>query len=246
MSRPPFIFPTPLGPWVAALVALLAMSSCQSRGGRGAGAETDTTGSTAMPGSVPAPVSRRAPQTFVYECDGDTAITVRVEGDTAWVFSPRGTVALPRVRSASGTKYALDDDLYWNKGAEAFLQLHGRTYTGCVNNPREAVWEDAKLDGVDFRALGQEPGWLLEITRGRNIVLEADYGENRYVFPAAEPEVDAASGRMRYVTALPDHRLEVLIESEPCRDIMSGFPFPSTVTITLDGRTLRGCGRALH
>ncbi len=40
----------------------------------------------------------------------------------------------------------------------------------------DSVWHRAKLRGVAFRAIGQEPGWLLEITNGTEILLVTDYG----------------------------------------------------------------------
>jgi len=39
------------------------------------------------------------------------------------------------------------------------------------------VWQQAKLRGVSFRAIGQEPGWLLEITDSSEILLVTDYGK---------------------------------------------------------------------
>ena len=45
------------------------------------------------------------------------------------------------------------------------------------------VWHAAKLRGVAFRAIGQEPGWLLEITNGEEILLVTDYGKNKKSYP---------------------------------------------------------------
>jgi len=36
----------------------------------------------------------------------------------------------------------------------------------CRNNRAMAICVDAKLRGVDFRAVGNEPGWNLEISAG--------------------------------------------------------------------------------
>jgi uncharacterized membrane protein len=41
------------------------------------------------------------------------------------------------------------------------------------------------------------------------------------------------------------HRLTVEIAPRRCHDAMSGEPFPAAVTVTIDGRELRGCGRSL-
>lgn len=38
----------------------------------------------------------------------------------------------------------------------------------------------------------------------------------------------------------------VQIEGTACRDSMSGERFESTVTVTLNGKSYRGCGHALH
>jgi uncharacterized membrane protein len=104
------------------------------------------------------------------------------------------------------------------------------------------VWHAAKLRGVAFRAIGQEPGWLLEITNGEEILLVTDYGKSRNVYPYVEPQEDKASRK----TIFPvDDNISVLIEGKSCTDVMSGESFEVTVTVTLGERTLQGCGRAL-
>jgi hypothetical protein len=40
------------------------------------------------------------------------------------------------------------------------------------------VWHAAKLRGVAFRAIGQEPGWLLEMTTGEKILGAGNWGAN--------------------------------------------------------------------
>jgi uncharacterized membrane protein len=39
------------------------------------------------------------------------------------------------------------------------------------------------------------------------------------------------------------HRLTIVIEDVPCTDAMSGEAFPRSVSVTLDSKTLRGCGK---
>ncbi|MDH3713689.1 MAG: hypothetical protein OET44_07575 [Gammaproteobacteria bacterium] len=106
------------------------------------------------------------------------------------------------------------------------------------------VWHKAKLRGVSFRAIGQEPGWLLEITDGQEILLVTDYGNNRSSLPYVEPVVYREQHRTEFV--LEDHGTTIEIRGEPCQDVMSGEEFAVSVTITLPDRTLQGCGRALH
>ena len=106
------------------------------------------------------------------------------------------------------------------------------------------VWHKAKLKGVSFRAIGQEPGWLLEITTGTELLLVTDYGETRTAYPYVEPEVEPEQRRTRYVTG--DGDFVVRIEGKDCTDVMSGEQFSVTVTVELGERQLSGCGRALH
>ena len=104
------------------------------------------------------------------------------------------------------------------------------------------VWYKAKLRGVAFRAIGQEPGWLLEITNGEEILLVTDYGKNRNAFPYVEPQEDKAARKTVFQV---NNSTSVLIEGKPCTDSMSGESFEVTVTVALGEKKLRGCGRAL-
>jgi len=106
------------------------------------------------------------------------------------------------------------------------------------------VWHKAKLRGVSFRAIGQEPGWLLEITTGTEIFLSTDYGQTKTHYQYTEPEVDVENRRTHYMTG--DGDVEILIEGTNCMDVMSGEQFSVTVTVTLEYKRLSGCGRALH
>jgi uncharacterized membrane protein len=107
----------------------------------------------------------------------------------------------------------------------------------------ENVWHKAKLRGVAFRAVGQEPGWLLEITNGVEILLVTEYGSTRTSMPYVEPLVHQEERRTEYV--LEAYRTTVEIRGEPCTDVMSGESFEVTVTIFQPDRKLHGCGRAL-
>jgi putative lipoprotein len=104
-------------------------------------------------------------------------------------------------------------------------------------------WVEASGRGIDFRAVGQEPGWYLEIDNEHVMHLVYDYAERTATTPVPAPVV--SSEGVSYTAVTDAHRLAVVIEPRPCSDAMSGQPFPSTVTVTIDGRTLRGCGRSL-
>jgi putative lipoprotein len=106
------------------------------------------------------------------------------------------------------------------------------------------TWETARAAGVDFRGVGQEPGWIVDIYAQDRIVALLDYGQTRLEFPRSEPS-SPAEGATRYETQADGHTLAVTIRRAPCEDAMSGQPYPSTVEIVIDGRTLNGCGRSV-
>jgi putative lipoprotein len=104
------------------------------------------------------------------------------------------------------------------------------------------VWHKAKLRGVAFRAIGQEPGWLLEIKNGEEILVVTDYGQDKKSYAYVEPQEDKDARKTVFQV---DTDTRVLIEGKPCTDSMSGESFEVTVTVTRGGNTYKGCGRAL-
>lgn len=106
------------------------------------------------------------------------------------------------------------------------------------------VWHAAKLRGVAFRAIGQEPGWLLEMTTGEKILLVTDYGKTKTEYPYVEPEVYQDQGKS--VFSVRQDKFKLIIEGINCTDSMSGENFEVSVLIELDGKELKGCGRALY
>jgi uncharacterized membrane protein len=118
------------------------------------------------------------------------------------------------------------------------------TFTPEYDSPAaRAIWDEARQRGVWFRALGQEPGWFLEIFEGDRIVFVTDYGEREVVMPAPEPDRRPETRSTMYRVRTVEHTLTVLLVEEPCYDTMSGEPFSTTVTVTLDGAEYQGCGR---
>jgi len=105
------------------------------------------------------------------------------------------------------------------------------------------VWHKAKLRGVAFRAIGQEPGWFLEITDGTEIMLSTDYGQKINSYPYVDPIIYQEQRRTLYV--IDDENIEIEIRGQVCTDIMSGEEFAVSVTIRTADRELTGCGRAL-
>ena len=189
---------------------------------------------------------QKKPTTFVYECQSGYSFIVNIEGRMAWIFLPDQTVGLPKVTSASGTKYTDGRSTFWSKGNKATLERAGVVYKDCVNNPGKAIWEDAKLNGVDFRAVGNEPGWHLEITHDDELVFTRQYGKTAHVFSTPLPQIDESARKTKYLIQEKGHSLTVTILGVECRDTMIDVSYESTVTVVHDDKVYKGCGKALH
>lgn len=116
--------------------------------------------------------------------------------------------------------------------------------TAADNIARMPAWGEARAVGVDFRGVGQEPGWMIDVYQQNRILLLLDYGETLTEFPLPAPAYPQ-EGATRYETQANGQTLVVTIRRFPCQDAMSGEAFPSTVEITIGERTLNGCGRSV-
>ena len=72
-----------------------------------------------------------------------------------------------------------------------------------------------------------------------------DYGKSTAVTPAARAQVNSSTGTRTYHAAAEGNDLRVEIVPVRCTDAMSGREFPATVSVTLNGRSFRGCGEEL-
>jgi uncharacterized membrane protein len=92
-----------------------------------------------------------------------------------------------------------------------------------------------------FAGIGQEPGWLLEIDSTNTIRFSYDYAQRTVRVAAEAPTLDSAGARVWHVKN-DTTDLQVAVTTAACEDVMSGKPYPSTVTVTLNGQVYRGCG----
>jgi putative lipoprotein len=199
-------------------------------------------------GTQPPPVTdwnsdpRPIGKTLVYECADYEFVTRLGPGEMAIWLEDRYMV-LSQVRAASGVKYEEGDTVFWMKGEEASLLLDGQRFTGCQLNHARAPWEDARRRGVDFRAVGNEPGWHLEIQSGRQILFIGNYGMQRVMLP--DPGQQQVGDTLVYEAAGNGNELRVEISGETCTDTMKGDAFPASVLLHLNGIEYRGCGMTL-
>jgi uncharacterized membrane protein len=190
--------------------------------------------------------------TFVYRCDGmEHTIVVMTDGARGHLFSRQLSQSLQRQSDTPGYR---GEDAYYlpaesgdlAPGQTAEITIRGHRLTGCRNDPRAAIWEGAKLRGISYRAIGQEPAWVLEIDRQHGFLLTIGYDGRAQRFAYTEPVSDPQARTTRYNTESNGDSLSIIVTGEPCRDSMSGQVFSSRVDVLWRDQSLRGCGRPLH
>lgn len=211
-------------------------------------AETETYEQNSAAGhyELPGFESINTDQVFVYNCGDTLQFTAHVTKDSTWLFLSDTTLKVMPVKAGSGARYEGNSYLYWSKGNEAILQKPKGAFMTCQSVPEERSWAAAKLRGVDFRALGQEPGWVLEIQKEDQLKYVGNYGADTLIVELPVPDTDHQGRRTVYRAKSAQQTLELVIADTPCTDNMSGFDFRQTVTVTVDGETYRGCGRYLQ
>jgi putative lipoprotein len=97
------------------------------------------------------------------------------------------------------------------------------------------------LQGLDFRARGNEPFWGVEIGTGG--IVFSDFGRSlKLTFPYAAPA--ESPGRWRYASTTAsdgEHRIVIDIERDSCMDSMSGAFFTYSAAVEVDGSPYVGC-----
>ncbi len=112
---------------------------------------------------------------------------------------------------------------------------------GCATLPASAPLPEGAGKKA-WLAMGNEPGWTLEITPGR-LNYTGDYGATQIRVPVTR--ADPVKGGMRYEGSDSANTLSVHIAYTPCADTMADRSFAQTVSVTANGRTVQGCGGAI-
>jgi uncharacterized membrane protein/heat shock protein HslJ len=98
------------------------------------------------------------------------------------------------------------------------------------------------LEGIAFRASGNEPFWDVEISE--NGMVFSQLGQQRIAFSYAPPDFYQTSRVYRSITKKhPQHRIEIALLEERCIDSMSGEHFSFAAQVSLDGRKYLGCAK---
>jgi uncharacterized lipoprotein YbaY len=109
-------------------------------------------------------------------------------------------------------------------------------------------WDAARARGVGFRAVGNEPGWNVEVDKGAAPPMRAtlDYGQRQLQVAHTQPFSDPASGTVGFRGNTDDGtRVELTIHRGQCQDDMSGESFDASAELAVGAQRYKGCGRFL-
>ena len=119
----------------------------------------------------------------------------------------------------------------------ALVALLAGCNTVAFNNPFGGGYgpPPPQMSTAFFHAVGQEPGWTLDIGP-REMRFSGAYGEGPVVQPTPRA-INGFAGEI-YQTL----RLNVNVAHGQCRDGMSGRVWPDKVQVRADNRSFEGCG----
>lgn len=179
-----------------------------------------------------------------WRCDELLVATTHHDDVVELFFSGR-TLQMPIAVSASGARYADDQgNEFWSKGETAMLTLAGAPKRDCAVTQDISPWEDARKRGITFRAVGNEPGWWVEVGSGDSPPLTAalDFGQRR-IEVAQSQGISSTPGFGGKTADGTDVVLR--IQDQPCADVMSGEQFEASAELSVGDQVYRGCGARL-
>jgi len=119
-------------------------------------------------------------------------------------------------------------------GAEILLQRE-----------ESASLQDARARGINFRAVGQDPAWVVEMKLDDHITAVLDYGATPLLLPTPKGQTNA-DGAQVYDTSTDTDHLVLTIRTRPCIDAKSGESHSSAVELVVNDKPLQGCGDWLY
>ncbi|MDX1494048.1 MAG: hypothetical protein R3253_08325 [Longimicrobiales bacterium] len=180
------------------------------------------------------------PSSWAYTCSEGLRFIVHFREDEAQIDLPSRSLRLPSARRGQAPAYTDGAGSLSVVGSSATLQVGNEHHGGCAGEKADSPEDAARRLGFDFRGIGQEPGWLVDVDLDREIRWVGSYGEVR--FATGRPETREDGGAVVWQARTSDHAIRVRVRPEPCNDSMSGRPYPLTVRVTVDGSDFSGCG----
>lgn len=190
------------------------------------------------------PVTSKDGSAFYYQCDNQFGFAAHGTEDGITVDLKNGPRTLKQNSVESGFHYSAGNISLQGKGDQAYFNDGNRRYM-CQIDRRKSIFEDARFRGADFIAMGNEPGWKLELSRKGDMVYVGDYGTVSIRLPTPQSS-HANKSPLVFAAKGVEHSLWLSIEERHCVDTMKGDYFDVSVTLVVDGRPLNGCGMILN
>lgn len=114
-----------------------------------------------------------------------------------------------------------------------------------VNASEMNVWEKAKAKGVQFRGVGNEPGWLVEIYDDQRIRFVNNYGALEIKAPVDDLWLGPVGEDKIYYVENDAVQFQVIIMNKAYQDTMSGEKFPYQVRVVFPNQSYVGGGKLL-
>ena len=163
---------------------------------------------------------------------GDARLRVGFFENRAVLETEAGRLILTQVPAASGAKFEDPDDsdtFYWSRGDTALVSLQREMLSECVAVPPEP--------DQPYRARGTEPFWSLTIAGGL-VELIPNIG----MAPVQARLPQAGLEGADFVFDMSGAGMVLRLSETICHDLMSGTPYPQTVSVTWQEDVLKGCG----
>lgn len=158
----------------------------------------------------------------------DSVLDVQLDGK---VLRFEQTIAASGARFFhSAIEEGVEGDIFWSKGADATLMMGDDRIFVCTQ-----VEPSTMASKGQYKALGQEPGWMV-LVDGNRMDVQTNYGEEQKTIEGVKTTPSGKGTRFQ----AGDTTLTVTYGI--CQDSMSGIYFSDSVKLETGGQTYNGCG----
>lgn len=180
-----------------------------------------------------------------WRCTPSQDLVTAAQQHSLRLWSAQRAVELPQSVVASGTRYQQGDLSVWLKGDEGIVESE-RGRLECQAVTRRDSLRRSDKPGVMFYARGNQPGWSLELANDvPRIRMSLERGERQVDLPYRVTTLDNDAARVILASGRSDAPFELRIEAGACFDTLSDTPWPTKVTMQINGQQLQGCGQGI-
>ncbi len=205
-------------------------------------------GMAAAPAKAAAGDTAPASGTLRFRCESGQLLTVRFDTGANKAFLSGGDTderALDARPAASGFLYESPMESIRGRGTVIQYARGRMAPSECLMIPegQHRILQERRAAGIQWRALGQEPGWIVDVKADGGLEAQLAYGQRRISTPPANRESE--NGTTRWTAQTEAGSLDLTVTRGPCSDTMADDRYWFSATLVVDGQTLRGCAQPL-